>query len=46
VDERAEVGLISRSILLTSDSDQGRTKHWGGELKFLNGFEAVALQGV
>ena len=47
VDERAEVGLISRNILLTSDSDErGTTTHWGGELKFLNGFQAVALQGV
>jgi len=47
VDERAEVGLISRNILLTSDSDTLKTNlHWGGELKFLEGFSAVALQGV
>jgi len=47
VDERAEVGLISRNIVLTSDSDEkGNTKHWGGELKFLKGFQALAIQGV
>lgn len=47
VDERAEVGLISRSILLTSDSDTANSsKHWGGEMKFLKGFTQIALQGV
>ena len=47
VDERAEVGLISRSIVLTSDSDTpSSSKHWGGELKFLKGFTQVALQGI
>ncbi len=52
VDERAEVGLISRNIILTSDSDEKDSKgnqlssHWGGELRFLQGFNAVALQGV
>jgi hypothetical protein len=47
VDERAEVGLISRNILLTSNSDEPNGgRHWGGELKFLNGFTAVSLQGV
>ncbi len=47
VDERAEVGLITRNIILTSDSDEpGKTRHWGGELKFLKGFSAVELQGV
>jgi hypothetical protein len=50
VDERAEVGLISRNIILTSDSDEGKASnhglHWGGELKFLKDFAAVSLQGV
>jgi hypothetical protein len=32
VDERAEVGLISRNIVLTSDSDErGTSKHWVGK---------------
>ncbi len=47
IDERAEVGLISRNILLTSDSDEGaNTPYWGGEIKILQGFTAVSLQGV
>ncbi|HUA36572.1 MAG TPA: G8 domain-containing protein [Candidatus Binataceae bacterium] len=47
VDERAEVALISRSILLTSDADStAGSKHWGGELKFLQGLTEVSMQGV
>ncbi|MGC1342753.1 MAG: G8 domain-containing protein [Candidatus Binataceae bacterium] len=47
VDERAEVGLITRNIILTSDSDEpGNTVHWGGEMKFLKGFQAISIQGV
>jgi hypothetical protein len=50
VDERAEVGLISRNVVLTSDSDTpgGATGgiHWGGEIRILEGFTAVSLQGV
>jgi hypothetical protein len=47
VDERAEVGLISRNITLTSDADASADNlHWGGELRFLEGFTAVSLQGV
>ena len=47
VDERAEVGLISRNIVLTSDSDlPTSSKHWGGETRILKGFNAVSLQGV
>ncbi len=47
VDERAEVALISRSILLTSDADStAGSKHWGGELKFLVGLTEVSMQGV
>ena len=45
--KRAEVGLISRSITLTSDADESPdNQHWGGELRFLKGFAAVSLQGV
>ncbi|MBV8073686.1 MAG: G8 domain-containing protein [Acidobacteriaceae bacterium] len=47
VDERAEVGLISRNIVLTSDSDTtGGGTHWGGEIRVLNGFKAVSVKGV
>ena len=52
VDERAEVGLISRNIVLTADTvdafahptDDNRS--WGGETKFCHGFKDVALEGV
>ncbi len=53
VDERAEVGLISRSIKLTSDAPllpasltSTLASHWGGELKILPGFSQVSIQGV
>ena len=46
VDERAEVGLISRNVLMTSDSDTSGGTHWGGEIRILEGFTAVAIQGV
>jgi G8 domain len=52
VDERAEVGLISRNIVLTSDSDTNyqnnkkESKHWGGEIRIIDGFTAVSIQGV
>jgi len=47
VDERAEVGLISRNIKLTSDAPlTGTSNHWGGETKFLQGFKQVSIQGV
>jgi hypothetical protein len=47
VDERAEVALISRNITLTSNSPkEGSSNHWGGELKFLQGFAEVSIQGV
>ncbi|MGD0074116.1 MAG: G8 domain-containing protein [Candidatus Binataceae bacterium] len=47
VDERAEVGLISRNIILTSDADISSTAmHWGGEIRILQGFKAVSIQGV
>jgi hypothetical protein len=47
VDERAEVGLITRNIKLTGRIEPGENNiHWGGELKFLAGFKEVSLQGV
>jgi hypothetical protein len=54
-DERAEVGLISRNIWLTSDADTppvgkqgqaGGNLHWGGETRVLAGFKAFVMQGV
>jgi len=47
VDERAEVGLISRNIVLSSDAAFGnKTKHWGGEFRFCKGFNEARIQGV
>lgn len=52
VDERAAVGLVSRNILLTSDTERPKenksheSTHWGGEIRIHKGFEAVAIQGV
>ncbi len=47
VDERAEVGLITRNITLTSVTPAtGTSNHWGGEIKFLQGFNEVSIQGV
>ena len=52
VDERAEVGLISRNIRLTADTADGfaaptdTNRNWGGETKFCSGFKDVALEGV
>ena len=45
VDERAEVGLISRNVKLTS-TITGTDKHWGGEIKIMSGYKAVQIQGV
>ncbi|MES2937676.1 MAG: G8 domain-containing protein [Pseudomonadota bacterium] len=50
VDERAEVGLVSRSIKLTA-TDTGTVTAtvnpaWGGEIMVMGGFAKVALQGV
>jgi hypothetical protein len=44
VDERAEVGLITRSIRLTAQLDDPKV-HWGGEIKLMHGSDIV-LQGV
>ncbi len=47
VDERAEVGLISRNIKFTADTPAtGSSNHWGGELRFIEGFGEVSIQGV
>jgi len=47
VDERAEVGLISRNIKLTSRIEPGDTNlHWGGEIRILVDFKEVTIQGV
>lgn len=47
VDERAEVGLISRNIKLTADTPgTGTDNHWGGEMKFIQDFAEVSIQGV
>ncbi len=53
VDERSEVGLISRSITFTArtpatanadPTDQNR--HWGGEIRILAGYTEASVQGV
>ncbi|MGH8426446.1 MAG: G8 domain-containing protein [Gammaproteobacteria bacterium] len=46
VDERAEVGLISRDIELTADTSEADNLHWGGEIMIHAGFKQVAIQGV
>lgn len=47
VDERAEVGLISRNMKLTARIEPGDTnKHWGGEIRVLEGFRDLDIQGV
>ena len=58
VDERAEVGLISRNITLTSNTvpapvTQSKLPpapqsgvHWGGEIMIHQGFKKVVIQGV
>lgn len=47
VDERAAVGLISRSIKLTSDApDSGSSAHYGGQIKILPGYRVAEIEGV
>ncbi len=54
VDERAEVGLISRSIMLTAKMPDAETTNdeeeknlaWGGETRFCAGFAEAKMQGV
>lgn len=50
VDERAEVGLISRNVTFTSrvaEPTNGRPQdqHWGGEMRILEGFAEASIQG-
>ncbi|MEO8134412.1 MAG: G8 domain-containing protein [Betaproteobacteria bacterium] len=52
IDERAEVGLISRNIKLTAtiptpaQDPSGSSLHWGGEVFVGQGFSRVEIQGV
>ena len=48
VDERAEVGLISRYIKLTSEVPRGDSNslHWGGEIMIHLGYNEASIQGV
>ncbi|RYF81744.1 MAG: hypothetical protein EOO29_09530 [Comamonadaceae bacterium] len=57
VDERTEVGLISRSIRLTAETPPVNTasqsgvaidpaQHWGGEIMIMAGFAEARIQGV
>lgn len=45
VDERAEVGLVSRNIKLTAAINGTDTAN-GGEIKIMQGFSEVSIQGV
>jgi len=44
VDERAEVGLVSRRVKLTAA--MGSDLHWGGEVRIMPGFARVEIEGV
>jgi len=47
VDERAEVGLISRDIeLVSAVPTEADSLHWGGEIMIHANFKQVAIQGV
>ena len=47
VEERAEVGLVSRNVKLTADvPDDPQSLHWGGEIHIHPGFGQVELRGV
>ena len=46
MDERAEVELISRDIVLTSDAGLAGTDGFGGDIKIRPGFTQVLFQGV
>ena len=53
VDERAEVGLISRNISFTArrlgpgvEPRRPEPMHWGGEIRILAGFAETSIQGV
>ena len=46
VDERAEVGLVSRDVELTADTATAANRHWGGEIMIHQGFAQAVIQGV
>jgi len=47
VDERAEVGLVSRRLKLTAEMGAGDdAEHWGGEIRILQGFARAEIAGV
>lgn len=54
VDERSEVGLISRSISFSARTPavadpanpEDQNAHWGGEIRILAGFAEASIQGV
>lgn len=52
IEERAEVGLISRNIKLTAaiptsaEDPEGMSLHWGGEIRILPEYNRVEIQGV
>ena len=51
VDERAEVGLITRNVTLTAATPPVTASgdpalHWGGEMRFCRGYADVRVQGV
>jgi hypothetical protein len=52
VDERSEVGLISRSITFTASTPapsgdlNDQNSHWGGEIRILAGYSEASIQGV
>ena len=53
IDERSEVGLISRSITFTartpataSADPMDQNLHWGGEIRILAGYTEAVIQGV
>ncbi|HET9045683.1 MAG TPA: hypothetical protein VFO33_01895 [Casimicrobiaceae bacterium] len=51
VDERGEVGLVSRNVTLTARTPQITTPgdaslHYGGEMRFCKGYADVSIEGV
>jgi hypothetical protein len=46
IDQRAEVWLISRNIILTSDTRQTEANYWSSEIRIRKQFSQVLIQGV
>lgn len=46
VDQRAEVWLISRNIILTSDTRQAERNYWSSEIRIRKQFAEVLIRGV